>query len=147
MQMNKATEPSKISSENQVSTSLLLPYPTKAHVVQSQWLIHVTSFNHIAEGIKRRFLGLLRLFNRPLSHYGAEKSQKAEYRITILATVQSLETLLFLPKWAGHVMLTNFLHEPDNVKHPAASRALPVQKQGGHRAVRASTAQRNETLV
>lgn len=41
---------------------------------------------------------------------------------------------------------TNFLHEPDDVKHPGTSRALPVTECGGQGTVWAGTAQRNETL-
>lgn len=49
-------------------------------------------------------------------------------------------------KWVRHVRFTNFLHKPDNVKHPETSRALPVEKRWGHGTVWTGTAQRNETL-
>lgn len=42
---------------------------------------------------------------------------------------------------------TNFLQDPDNIKHPATSKALPVQKQWGHGTVRARYIWNNETLV
>lgn len=86
MQMNQVTK-SRPLQKTKLVTSLLFPYPTKAHVVLTQRFIHATSLSNITEEMKTPFLGFPRLFNCPLSHYGVKKPQKAGCIIVTLAIV------------------------------------------------------------